>query len=188
MRGEKKIDYQKIFIYMMIFAWMIGFAVTLNENSEYDVIRFGNAHFHLPKRITENLERTEGENYVFLQSDDYLVLGVGPDCEGVDDAILEQFNISFEDLKEIDSIKYETELIKLVGENDGVIVESGKTNKPSYDIYVMRHRLREREKIIIAYKEDNKCAIQILCAPKGDITKKELDYMYGGIRFDEQDT
>ena len=124
MRGEKKIDYQKIFIYMMIFAWMIGFAVTLNENSEYDVIRFGNAHFHLPKRITENLERTEGENYVFLQSDDYLVLGVGPDCEGVDDAI----------------------------------------------------------------KEDNKCAIQILCAPKGDITKKELDYMYGGIRFDEQDT
>ena len=110
------------------------------NNSKYDVIKFGDAHFRLPNRITVSLDRIEGEDYVFLHSDDYLVLGVGHDCEGIDSDILEQFDISFEKLNEVNSIKHAYELTELVGNSSGVVVDSGGSNKPSFDEYFLQYR------------------------------------------------
>ncbi len=113
----KTFDWAKIWMYIVIFVIIIVMASGMNRNSKYDVIRFGDAHFRLPNRITGSLDRIDGENYVFLHSDDYLVLGVGPDCEGIDSDILKQFDISFEKIIEVNSIKYAYELTELVGDS-----------------------------------------------------------------------
>lgn len=179
----KTIDWPKIWIYIIIFVAIIGVTVGTANNSKYDVIRFGDAHFRLPNRITGSLDRIDGENYVFLHSDDYLVLGVGPDCEGIDSDILEQFDISFEKLKEVNSIKYEYELTELVGDSDGVVVDSGKTDKPSFDKYYIRYKSDNVEKIILVFTANNKSVIEIIVAPKDDISKKEFTEMLGTIRY-----
>ena len=179
----KTIDWPKIWIYIIIFVAIIGVTVGTANNSKYDVIRFGDAHFRLPNRITGSLDRIDGENYVFLHSDDYLVLGVGPDCESVDSDILEQFDISFEKIKEVNSIKNAYELTEFVGNNSGVVVDSGVSNKPSFDECFLQYRFDDVEKIIYFFTADNKSVIEIIIAPRGDISKKEIEEMYGSLAY-----
>ena len=126
-RQEKKFEYQKLFLYIMFFFLTIFMSVQMMNDSKYDVISFGDAHFRLPKRITGSLDRIEGKEYVFLKSDDYLILGVGPDCEDID--------------------------------SDNV------------------------EKIIYAFTADNKSVVEIIVAPRGDMSKKEITDMYGSLRY-----
>ena len=98
----------------MIFVFIISVVMGAIDNSKYDVIKFGDAHFILPKRIAECVDKNEGEDYVFLQSDKYFILGIGPECDEVDNVILEQFDVSYEKLKGINSIEHEYELEKLL--------------------------------------------------------------------------
>lgn len=182
-RQEKKFEYQKLFLYIMFFFLIIFMSVQMMNDSKYDVISFGDAHFRLPKRITGSLERIEGKEYVFLKSDDYMILGVGPDCEGIDSDILECFDISFEKIKEVNSIKYAYELIKLAESGNGVVVDCGKTDKPSFDAYFLQYRSDNVEKIIYAFTADNKSVVEIIVAPRGDMSKKEITDMYGSLRY-----
>jgi len=182
-RQEKKFDYQKLYIYIMIFIAFIGINVGMINNSKYDVIEFGKAYFRLPKRITGSLDRIEGKEYIFLKSDEYLILGVGPDCEDIDSDILEYFDISFEKLKDVNSIKYAYELLEIVGNGNGVVVNCGKTDKPSFDKYFLQYRSDNIEKSIYVFTAYNKSAIEIIVAPVGDISTKETDEMYGSLRY-----
>ncbi|WP_026655019.1 MULTISPECIES: hypothetical protein [unclassified Butyrivibrio] len=179
----KKVDWSKIWVYIVVFVIILFMVKGMNKNSKYDVIRFGDTHFRLPNRITGGLDRIEGEDYVFLHSDDYLVLGVGPDCEGIDSDILEQFDISFEKIKEVNSIKNAYELTEFVGNNSGVVVDSGVSNKPSFDECFLQYRLEDIEKIIYFFTADNKSVIEIIVAPRGDISKKEIEEMYGSLAY-----
>lgn len=138
-RQEKKFEYQKLFLYIMFFFLIIFMSVQMMNDSKYDVISFGDAHFRLPKRITGSLERIEGKEYVFLKSDDYMILGVVVDC--------------------------------------------GKTDKPSFDAYFLQYRFDNIEKIIYAFTADNKSVVEIIVAPRGDMSKKEITDMYGSLRY-----
>ena len=123
------------------------------------------------------------ERVARLKSDDYMILGVGPDCEGIDSDILECFDISFEKIKEVNSSKYAYELIKLAESGNGVVVDCGKTDKPSFDAYFLQYRSDNIEKIIYAFTADNKSVVEIIVAPRGDISKKEIKDMYGSLRY-----
>ena len=46
-------------------------AIGTINNSKYESIRFGNSSFLLPNRVAESVSRSDGEDYVFLQSEDY---------------------------------------------------------------------------------------------------------------------
>ena len=176
---------KKFDIFLIIWPFVIiGFIFFgMMNNTKYTVVSFGDAHLQVPNRVAENTTRVDGEGYVFLHSDDYLVLGVEPDCESIDPAILEQFDVSFEKIKEINSIKYAYELISLVGDEDGVVVDFGKADKPSYEQCFLQYRSGDMEEIIYTFTAENKSAIEIIVAPRGDISKKEVNDMYGSVRF-----
>ncbi len=74
-------------------------------------------------------------------------------------------------------------MTELFRDGSGEVVDSSKTDKPSFDKYFIRYRLKDVEKIILVFKANNKCVIEIIVAPKGDITKKELLKMLGNIRY-----
>lgn len=179
----KSFDFQKVFIFLWVFVFIIFILSGMINNSNYKSILFSNASFIVPNRVAENTNRTEGDDFVFLYSGDYLVLGVGPDCQKVDDDVLEHFNISYEDLEKVKTITYEDELTKLISFKSGVTVYSGKTDKPSYDEYFIQFRSDDREEIVLVYRKDNKTVIEMIMAPSGDISKKEIVKMHGNMGY-----
>ena len=181
---QKKFNYQKIIIFFMLFVFVIAIVIGTIDNSKYEPIIFGDSSFLLPKRITEGMNRSDGEDYVYIQNDDYLVLGIGPDCEDVDEDILERFNISPEDIDNANSIRTGMELMKLIRDTDGVIVDTGRADKPSFDCFFVHFRSDGWEEVILAYRADDKNLIEIIIAPENDISDKEIIKMNGCLRFD----
>ena len=178
---EKKFDYQKLFLYLWIFAVVIGFAALMVNNSNYEVVMIDETGFLLPKRIFEDMERTEGEGFSLSKSGECLVLGVESDCTGVDADILEQFNITEEDLVRARNIKYAYELKELAGIGNGVVADCGKTGKPSFDKFFLKYRADDREEIFLLYRGKERTALGIIIAPSGEFSDKEIEEMYGSI-------
>ena len=105
-------------------------------------------------------------------------MGIGPDPGDIDSSILDQFNISNEDLAKLRSVKTEYDLLRIVGFDEGRLVDSGKTNKPSYDKFFIQYRTRDCDEIILFYTSDEKNLIEIIIAPKNDISQKEIEMMH----------
>ena len=178
---EKKFDYQKLFLYLWILAVLIGFTALMVNNSNYEVVMIDETGFLLPNRMFEGMERTEGEGFSFSKSGECLVLGVESECTGIDAAILEQFNITEENLKRAPNIKYAYELKDLAGIGNGVVLDYGKTGKPSYDKFFLKYRADDREEIFLLYRGKERTALGIVIVPTGEFSDKEIEAMYGSI-------
>ncbi|SFV03695.1 hypothetical protein [Butyrivibrio sp. INlla21] len=180
---QKKCAFQKIFIFFMILVFTIAIVIAFANNSKYEPIILDNSSFLLPKRITEGMKRSDGEGYVFFQSDDYQVLGVESECHTIDDTILDSINISNEDLNKIKSINSEYELMEFVDDTSGTLVDSGRTDKPSFDNYFIRYRGDDFERVVLAYKEGDKTLLEIIDTPLDDLSEKEIIKMLGNMGF-----
>ncbi len=179
-----RLNRNPVFLFIPLMIFMILFvAYTEYDKTNYSILQVGSGHVHIPKRIAEVSELEGYDNYAVLKADDYLILAVGPDCKGVDDASLKLFDITNDNLEDMKSIKYANELLELVGEKNGNIIVSGKTDKPSYENFYVKCRLEENDEIIFVYKSENKTVIEIIIAPVNDISKSEINKMWGGIRY-----
>ena len=64
-RQEKKFEYQKLFLYIMFFFLIIFMSVQMMNDSKYDVISFGDAHFRLPKELQEAWKELKEKSMFF---------------------------------------------------------------------------------------------------------------------------
>ena len=177
-----KIDYSKLFIFVMLFVLIISMAHGIIDNSKYKVVRFSNSNFLIPQRIYDGLSRIDGDKYVYFESEDYYVLGIDPECEGIDVQLLERFNIVndiFEKRKDIDK---EYDLLSLLENVNGNIVYKGRTKKPSYDKYFIQLRCDDYDEIVLFFESDGRSVIEIIIAPQNDFSEKEIIKMHGNIR------
>ncbi|WP_022767543.1 hypothetical protein [Butyrivibrio sp. NC2007] len=73
--------------------------------------------------------------------------------------------------------------MRIVGFDEGRLIDSEKTNKPSYDKYFIQYRTKDCDEIILFFTSDEKNLIEIIIAPKNDISLKEIEMMHGTMRI-----
>ena len=173
---------QVMFMAGAIAFWIIFFSFQFYKGTKYINIDAGYGYCAVPKRIFDKCEGYSCDDYSVLQSDDYFIVGIGPDCKNIDDSVLDTLNISYKDIEKVNSIKYPDELNCLIGAN-GVIVNKSKTVKPSYELFFIQYRLDDCDEMIFVYRSENKNVIEIVVSPTGDITQSEISHMFGSISY-----
>lgn len=164
-------------IFMVIF-----FLIQAYQDTKYCIVRGGEGHYSVPKRIVDKCEFYVYEGYSMLQSDDYFIVGIGPDCKSIDSYVLNTLNISFKDIEKVNSIKYAYELNNLIGTSEGKIIDSSKIEKPSYELFFLQYRTDDCDEMIFVHRAENKSVIEIVVSPTKDISQSEINHMLGIIR------
>ena len=130
---------QAIIFAIGITFMVIFFSAQAYQDTKYCIVRAGEGHYSVPKRIVDKCEFYVYEGYSMLQSDDYFIVGIGPDCKSVDSYVLNNLNISFKEIEKVNTIKYAYELKDLIGTSEGKIIDSSKIEKPSYEFFLFWH-------------------------------------------------
>ena len=167
----------------MFFAFVIWTISVSINNSKYAYFKVGGGNMAIPKRVYDLCTKNEDEDYLMLKADDYFVLGIGPDCWDIDDSIIEEYGINNTIIKRIGSVESTGDLMLLFNVSQENLIDSGKTNKPSYDAYFIQYKNQGQEVVVLLYKKQDRRMAEIVIAPEGDLSRKEIIDIHKVLRF-----
>ncbi|SOB98763.1 hypothetical protein [Pseudobutyrivibrio ruminis] len=174
---------QKRFLIIWVLIVAIGMIFGCINNSKYEHVKVGDGSMTIPKRIYDTCTEYNAGDYVVLESEDYLILGIGADCKKVDESVLEKFGFSNNIIGKINNIDSPYEIMYLLDEPVENYVDSGETNKPSFDDYYIKYKSDGREVSVFVYVSDNRGMAEIVVGPEVDLSRKETIDIIGGLQF-----
>ena len=183
MRGIKLSRVQKLFLLAMVSIFVICIIIGSIDNANYEVLKMGEASIILPKKIVDRTSMSEGENYVFFDSKDYVVLGCDINSSSIDNNYLEKVNLDDYAIQKLGKIKSVEEMISILDISSNNILDSGKTDKPSFDNYYVHYKKAGKEIATLVYQKDSHSILEIVIFPEGDISKSEIIKMLGNMGY-----
>ncbi len=183
MRGIKLSRVQMIFLLVMGLIFIIYIVIGSINNANYEVFKMGEASIILPKKVVNRISISEGESYVFGHSEDYIVLGCDIGKSSIDNDYLEKVYLNDYVLQKLGKIKSVEEIISILDIPSDNILDSGKTDKPSFENYYVHYKKEGKEIAILIYEKDNHGILEIMIFPEGDISKNEIIKMLGNMGY-----